>query len=41
MTDTASPKHENHGTLRHLTCCCCGSYAGRFHQWWNRDTGYW
>lgn len=25
---------------RHLTCCCCGQYAGWFRQWWNRDTGY-
>ena len=24
----------------HLTCCCCGEYAGRWKQWWNRDDGY-
>ena len=25
--------------LKHLTCCCCGSYTtGR--QWHDRDTGY-
>lgn len=35
MTTTA-----NHGTIRRMTCCCCGRFAGRFHQWWNRDTGY-
>ena len=23
-----------------LTCCCCGSDAGRWKQHWNRDTGY-
>lgn len=28
------------GTLRRLQCCCCGEDAGRWHQWWNRDTGY-
>lgn len=27
-------------TLHHLTCCVCGAYAGRYEQWWNRDTGY-
>lgn len=26
--------------IRHLTCCVCGDYAGRWHQHWNRDTGY-
>jgi hypothetical protein len=25
---------------RNLECNCCGSSAGRFAQWWNRDTGY-
>lgn len=25
---------------RSLICCTCGSYAGRFQQWWNRDTGF-
>ena len=28
------------GTLRRLTCCCCGGDAGRWHQHWNRDTGF-
>jgi hypothetical protein len=28
------------GPKRHLQCCCCGNSAGRWHQWWNRDTGY-
>lgn len=28
------------GVIRHMTCNCCGEYAGRFPQWWNRDTGY-
>ena len=22
------------------TCCCCGEYAGKWAQWFNRDTGY-
>lgn len=26
--------------VRRLECCCCGGDAGRFHQHWNRDTGY-
>lgn len=21
-------------------CCCCGSNAGSWKQWWNRDAGY-
>lgn len=25
------------GMIRDMICCCCGSYAGSFHQWWNRD----
>lgn len=25
---------------RHLICFCCGSDAGHFEQWWNRDTGW-
>ena len=25
---------------RNLECNCCGSCAGRWQQWWNRDTGY-
>lgn len=25
---------------RHLTCCVCGNYAGRWEQHWNRDTGF-
>lgn len=25
---------------RHLTCCCCGEYAGYYSQHWNRDTGF-
>lgn len=25
---------------RNLTCNCCGESAGRFAQWWNRDTGF-
>lgn len=28
------------GIVRRMTCCCCGGYAGRFEQHWNRDTGY-
>ena len=28
------------GTVRRMTCCCCGSYAGRFYQWFNLDNGY-
>ena len=27
-------------TRRNMTCCVCGSCAGRFHQHWNRDAGY-
>lgn len=27
-------------TIRRMKCCCCGSDAGRWAQWWNRDTGY-
>lgn len=23
-----------------MRCSCCGGDAGRFEQWWNRDTGY-
>lgn len=23
-----------------LECCCCGLYAGKFQQHWNRDDGY-
>ncbi len=23
-----------------LTCNCCGAYAGRWKQWFNRDRGY-
>ncbi|HEY5957923.1 MAG TPA: hypothetical protein VIV60_15275 [Polyangiaceae bacterium] len=25
---------------RLMECCCCGGEAGRWHQHWNRDTGY-
>ena len=25
---------------RWLKCCCCGGDAGKWQQWWNRDTGY-
>lgn len=25
---------------RSMECCCCGGYAGRWNQHWNRDTGY-
>ena len=25
---------------RNLVCCCCGEQAGKWQQWWNRDTGY-
>jgi hypothetical protein len=33
--------NERKGTVkRRLTCCCCGGDAGRWKQWWNRDTGY-
>jgi hypothetical protein len=31
-------RHE--GKIRRLECCCCGGDAGRWHQHWNRDTGY-
>jgi len=24
----------------HKTCCCCGGDAGRWEQWFNRDSGY-
>lgn len=27
-------------TIRRMTCCVCGSDAGRWAQHWNRDTGY-
>lgn len=30
----------DHAPVRTMTCCCCGDYAGRWQQWWNRDTGY-
>ena len=26
--------------VRRMRCSCCDGYAGRFAQWWNRDTGY-
>ena len=26
--------------VRRLECCVCGDNAGRWQQWWNRDTGY-
>jgi hypothetical protein len=26
--------------VRNLECCCCGGSAGRWQQWWNRDTGF-
>lgn len=26
--------------VRRMTCAVCGSDAGRWHQHWNRDTGY-
>ena len=26
--------------MRNLVCCVCGENAGKFHQHWNRDTGY-
>lgn len=25
---------------RLLVCCVCGESAGRYHQHWNRDTGF-
>lgn len=25
---------------RPLACCVCGSYAGKWQQHWNRDTGF-
>jgi hypothetical protein len=25
---------------RRLYCCCCGDYAGRWKQHWNRPVGY-
>lgn len=30
----------NRGPLRRLTCACCDGSAGRWHQHWNRDTGF-
>lgn len=27
-------------TVRSLECCVCGGGAGRWEQYWNRDTGY-
>ena len=27
-------------TIRYLQCACCGQDAGRWQQWWNRDTGF-
>jgi hypothetical protein len=26
--------------IRNMTCCVCGSAAGRWAQHWNRDTGF-
>ena len=26
--------------VRRLECACCGADAGRWRQWYNRDTGY-
>lgn len=26
--------------MRHLECCVCGEYAGKYQQHWNRDEGY-
>lgn len=26
--------------MTNLTCCCCGDDAGKYQQWYNRDTGY-
>ncbi len=28
------------GVIRYMSCCVCGGDAGRWHQHWNRDTGY-
>ena len=28
------------GPKRQLTCACCGSDAGKWHQHFNQDTGY-
>ena len=25
---------------RPLTCCCCGNYAGKWAQHWNRESGF-
>ena len=36
MTGTAHAP----GTVRRLTCACCGDDAGRWAQWWNQDTGF-
>ena len=30
----------NRAGIRRMECACCAGYAGRFAQWWNRDTGY-
>lgn len=30
----------NSGVIRRLTCSCCGGSAGRWHQHWNRDSGF-
>lgn len=28
------------GRKKYLRCACCGSDAGKWHQWPNQDTGY-
>lgn len=42
MSEHEARKSANHrpGTLRRLTCACCGEPAGRWAQWFNQDTGY-
>lgn len=27
-------------SVRHMTCCVCGEFAGRWKQHYNRDSGY-
>jgi hypothetical protein len=36
----ASTLNVTSGVVRRLTCACCGEDAGRWHQHWNRDTGF-
>lgn len=40
MTNEANEAKPRLAGATHMTCCCCGEYAGRWLQHWNRDTGY-